>query len=225
MGQYRLWLHHREIDHDLRAQHTKYEQELAEIDEYVTRIENTVMQKENALLSVLIQHIHAQQQTASKIVDTTKVQSEQNGATHDHQYSQEYQTFPTTDYGQQTTSVSPALLAWSQLPNFDTHEIPIPTIEKTISSKNAIPVLPAATDHLLPSDLNTLFDQESPKDIQRSLPWWLRNIMRTSREEQKQQNLAPIDQQSMHINQRVERWFARRNKIAHHHEWQEDQKK
>ena len=179
-----------------------------------------------SLLAALMQQISAQRDAISKEADTIITPSEQNGATSEHTHHQQQQVPPPSNYGQQSTSVSPALLAWSQLPNFNTHEIHIS--EEQILPADALPILPDATDHLLPSDLNNLFDDE-PGGTQRSLPWWLRSIMRTPhqepQEEAEPQKTAPVDQQSMHVNQRVERWFARRNKLVHNSEWQEDQKK
>jgi hypothetical protein len=223
MGQYRLWLHHREIDQDLHTQQAAYDQELAAIDEQIAHIENTAMQSSNALVIALIQQFHAQKEANSKEADTIITPPEQDETIHETAPHRQRQVPLPSNYGQQSTSVSPALLAWSQLPNFNTHEIHIS--EEHILPADVLPMLPDATDHLLPSDLNSLFDDE-PKDTQRSLPWWLRSIMRTPHEEPEEpQKTAPIDQQSMHINQRVERWFARRNKLLHNSEWQEGQKK
>lgn len=222
MGQYRLWLQHREVDQDLRTQQAAYEQELTEIDEHIARIEQTTMHTSNALLTALMQQIHGQKQSISERVDETYIQTNYNGRIHSVVEGQIYHVPSPSIYGQSSTSVSPALLAWSQLPNFDTHEIHIS--EEHSLPENALPILPDVTDHLLPSDLNSVLEQDLQKDGQRSLPWWLRNIMKSAQEEQEPQKTAPIDPQSMRTNQRVERWFARRNKLAHRNEWQEGQK-
>jgi hypothetical protein len=221
MGQYRLWLQHRKVDQNLRKQQTVYEQELSEINEQIAHIENTAMQTNNMLLTALVQQIHMQRQTISKRVDTTEAQPEHNGATHENGHN--YQAPPPPHDMPQNTSISPTLLACSPLPNFDTHEIP--TSEEQMLPEHAMPILPDATDHLPPNDLHAFSDEELLKEIQRSLPWWLRNMIRTPQEDQEPQKTAPIDQQSIHINQRVEHWLTRRNQLAHNHGWQEGQKK
>lgn len=223
MGQYRLWLQQREVEQNLRKQQITCKQELSEIDEHIARIEKTTRQTSNALLTALMQHINMQKPATSQRTDTTGAQSEYNGATQETAHAQKYQTPPPSNYGQQMTPVSPPLLAWSHLPNFDTQDISIS--EEEILSADVIPVLPEEKNNLLPGDFSTLFEQEKPEENQASLPWWLRRLMQNNHEEQKPQEIASIDQQDTDPNQRVERWFARRTRLLHYNEWQEDQKK
>jgi hypothetical protein len=217
MGQYQLWLDHREIDQNLRRKQTTYKQELSKIDEHIARIENAAMQKHNALLTALMQQLKPQEHTTSKVTDTGGPQPEHNGATQANTNSQNYQTPPPSNYGQQKTSVAPALLTWDHRPNADTQDIH--TAEDEVLSADTMPVLPAATDH------HTLVDHESQQSGQASLPWWLRNLVQITHEEQEPQPTAPIDQQSIQTNQHVERWFMRRTKLVRYNEWQGGQKK
>jgi hypothetical protein len=220
MGQYQAWLNHREIDQNLRRKQITYKQELSKIDEHIARIENTAMQKDNALLNALIQQLKIQEHITSKITGTGGTQPEHNGATQANTNSQNYQTPPPPNYGQQNPSVSPALL---HPPHFAAQDTS--TSEDAVLSADTIPVLPAATDHLQPSNRHTLVDRDLQTSGPVSLPWWPRNLMQTTHKEPEPQSTTPIDQQSIQTNQRVERWFMRRTKLVHYHEQQKGQKK
>ena len=91
MGQYRLWLHHREIDQDLHKQQTSYKQELAEIDERIAHIEKTAIQGHNALFAALTQHIKLQEHANY----TTEVSPEYSSATQESANGHEKSTSPT----------------------------------------------------------------------------------------------------------------------------------
>jgi hypothetical protein len=223
MGQYQLWLDHREIDQNLRRKQITYKQELSKIDEHIARIENTAMQKNNALLTALMQQLKLQEHTTSKVTDAGGTKPEHNGATQANTNSQNYQTPPPSNYGQQNTSVTPALLTWDHRPNVDTQDRH--PAEDDVLSADTMSVLPATTDHLRLNNHHPLVDPESQQSGQASLPWWLRNLMQITHEEQEPQPTAPIDQQSRQTNQHVERWFMRRTKLIRYNEWQGDQKK
>ncbi len=223
MGQYQLWLDHREIDQNLRRKHIAYTQELAKIDEHIACIENTAMQRNNALLAALMQQLKLQEHTANKATDTGDTRPEHNGSTQTNPNSQIDQTPSPSSYGQQNTSVPSTLLTWGSSSNVETQDRD--TLEETVLSADTMPALPAATDHLQPSNRYTLVDHESQTNGQASPPWWLRNLMQIIHEEQEPQPTAPIDQQSIQTNQHVERWFMRRTKLIHYNEWQEGQKK
>jgi hypothetical protein len=98
------------------------------------------------------------------------------------------------------------------------------TSEEEITSFDATEVLPETTDLSLPSDPNILVNHKPQKNELDLLPWWLRHLMQTTPEEQEPQQTAPIDQQSTHTNERVERWFTRRTRLVHYDEQQESQK-
>jgi len=217
MEQYRLWLHHREIDQDLHKQKTSYEQELAEIDEDIARIEKTAIQGHNALFAALMQHIKLQEH-ANHI---TEVSPEYSSVTQEIANGQTYQAPPPANSEQQSSTVSPALPAWDQFSNLDTQDIY--RIEEKIVPVDAKQVLSEATDDLLPTDLNTLFEQEPQKYVQPSLPWWLRNRLQ---ENQKPQQTAPIYQPKAPVaHPRTEPLFARRTRLIPYNEGQEGQRK
>ena len=241
MVQYRLWLHHREVDQHLRGQQLRYEQELAAIDEHVACIETIAVQKDNALLTALIEHITTQEQRNNHRTDTTQVQPEYNGTTPIGLNRQKYQTPPPSNYGQQLWDerpadadlrheapgrrearplhVPPASSTWGDLPHSATQDRYTSEEELPLSDARALP--PEATDFPLPNDPNTHVDHKLPQNELDLLPWWLRHLMQTTPEEQELPPTAPIDQQSTHTNERVERWFTRRTRLVHYDERQE----
>ncbi len=241
MVQYRLWLHHREVDQHLRGQQLRYEQELAEIDEHVARIEKIAVQKDNALLTALIEQINTQEHINNHRTDTTQTQPEHNGAMQTSLNGQKYQTPPPSNYGQQgwdgrpadpdlrhqaqgrrearSLHVPPASSTWGDLPHFATQDMYTSEEELPLSDARAIP--PETTDFPLPNDPNTPVDHNLQKNELDLLPWWLRHLMQTTPEEQEPPPTAPIDQQSTRTNERVERWFTRRTRLVHYDERQE----
>jgi hypothetical protein len=243
MVQYRLWLHHREVDQHLRGQQLKYEQELAEINEHIARIEKMAVHKDNALLTALTQQINIQEHINNQRADTIQVQPEHSGATQTSLNRQKYQTPPST-YGQKgwdgrptdpalrreaqgrrqvrPQHAPPASSTWGDLPNFATQDTY--TSEAELPSLDTGTLLPETTEFPLSSDLNTPVDHKTQKNDLDLLPWWLRHLMHNTPGEQEPQQTAPIDQQSMHTNEGVERWFTRRTRLVHYDERQESQK-
>jgi hypothetical protein len=214
MGQYMLWMHHREIDQHLRGKQTIYEQELAEIDERIARIEKTAMQTNNALLTMLMQQIRFQEYTTNKVTVTTGTQPEYSGARQESTNSQNYQTPPSSNYGQPSTPATPPSSAWNQLLNLNAQEMPLP--DKQMLSAETAPVRPEELDPQPANDLHTLFKQELLKNAQPSLPWWLRNLMQNTNADQETQEIPPIDQQSIPTNPPVERETVRRTRLIHY---------
>jgi hypothetical protein len=224
MGQYRLWLHHRTIDQDLRDQLLTHKRELSEVDEHIACLEKTAMPTNNALLSMLTQQFKLQEHTTSNRTDTTATQLALNGTPQENTHIQNYQTPPPSNYGLQGNipqtadpgfaprppHVYPGLLAWGHLPNFSTQDIRI----SEAPSADSVPLVPATTDHPLPSDLHTLLDPES--QVNERLPWWLRNLVQSPPEEQEPQQTHSTDEQRIHTNQHIEHWFARRTRLIHY---------
>ena len=238
MVQYRLWLHHREVDQHLRGQQLTYKKELTEIDEHIASIEKMAMQADNALLKALIQQLNSHDHTT----ETKRRQIALNGTIQAEQNNQKHPAPPALHYGQQVWDEpqpvhdpkqqpphdpkaqplhsSPASSIWGEVPNFATQETH--TAEQEILSLDTISVLPEATDSPLSSAPNS--DHEPEQNETDLLPWWLRHLMQATPEEQDLPQTAPIDQQSTNTNERVERWFTRRTKLVHYDEWQESQK-
>src|ERR1700736_6293141 len=55
MGQYQLWLQHREIDQLLRAQLKTLVNELAQVDERMRILANSTLQVDNVIVQALLQ--------------------------------------------------------------------------------------------------------------------------------------------------------------------------
>lgn len=214
MGQYRLWLHHREIDQYLRGQQIINEQELAGIDERIARIEKTAMQTSNALLNALMQQLHIQEHTTPKITEISGVQSEFNAIRQESTNSQIYQTPPASNYEQQGISVFPPLSVWSQLLNLNAQETSLPNNQ--MLSAETVPVQPEETHPQSANQFNTLFRQEPQKNVQPPLPWWLRDLTQNTNEEQETQEMESVDQQSTPTNPLEERSVVRRTRLIHY---------
>jgi hypothetical protein len=59
---------------------------------------------------------------------------------------------------------------------------------------------------LLPEDMIAFFDEHEQTDPQLDLPWWLRKITVSSKD---QQAGRPIDHNSIRTNRLVQRWIER----------------
>lgn len=186
MGQYRQWLFYRDIDQQLTNQIQAFEQELAILQAEIRHLENDTTYSDNIILQTLI-----------------GIQQTRPGANRP--------SMPITTAADKKTaeqpagSVSPALFAWGQLPNFDTQDMQNPIVNAT--TQNPVPNPAASPDNLLPNDISSFVEGHSQTDPQLKVPWWLRNTRKTP--EQAPQNTSPIDQQSNRTNQLVERWFER----------------
>lgn len=234
MGQYRLWLHHRTIDQNLREQQVTHIQELSAINEHIARIENAKPSTTNTIITMLMQQLNSLENTNSGFTDITSIQPERNGAPQENADTKKHQTPPPSNYGLQgdnlqTTNPTlgprsqhtlPGLLAWSSLPNFTDQELDVP--EEPSATPNSIQ--PATTYHLSPADLHSL--QEPHTQTNEQLPWWLRNLMQSPQEEYEPSQPTPQLGSEAYPHpqgdQYVGHWFARRTRLVHYDEGQED---
>jgi hypothetical protein len=192
MGQYQQWLHYQAIDRHLRTQVEMLEEELSRLHEHLHLLEqqqqaapplndNPIMQ---ALLTNLQIHNTSHKSTTrntngSMLSPASELPSSENSET-----------------------ISPALLNWGGLPNFGPQEIkePLPVAEP------ALPLTSNPEIELLPEDMLAFFDEHTQTDPQLELPWWLRKITVSSKDEQ---GSRPIDQNSIRTNRLVQRWIER----------------
>ena len=99
-------------------------------------------------------------------------------------------------------TISTALRSWGGLPNFELYEIkePFPVDHQSPSFLNHSEI------ELLPEDMIAFFDEHEQTDPQLELPWWLRKITVSSKD---QQAGRPIDHNSIRTNRLVQRWIER----------------
>jgi hypothetical protein len=189
MGQYQQWLHYHEIDKRLSAQVEALEAELAQLQECLDLLD---YQQEigpltdNPIIQALVSHLPA------------NLVSPKSNA----RYVHETNNSSASDSSESGDSISPALLSWGGLPNFDLYEIK----EPFLVGDQAPPLFNRPEIELLPEDMIAFFDEHEQTDPQLELPWWLRNITVSSKDEQAGQ---PIDHNSIRTNRLVQRWIER----------------
>lgn len=204
MGQYRLWLHYREVDQQLRAELELLEKGLAHLQEQAGRLEESAACTDNVVIQALQAFTgpHTTQAPFEYIPDTPFEQVASNGG-----YDPTEQPALNGNTAEHpTTTVSRALFAWSNLPNFNTQEVPVP-----VPDTPALPPLPP-TPHpdvdSLSQDMSVLSDEQAQETPQLQLPWWLHNVIASSTTRQGDSN-GLIDQQSVRTNQLIQRWLER----------------
>jgi hypothetical protein len=184
MGQYQQWLHYQEINKRLGTQVEALEAELAELQECLDRLgqqHQVVSLTENPIIQALVVHL------PSLLVPP---------------HSNARYTLEINDSSESGDSLSPALLSWGGLPNFELYEIkePLPVDNQSPSFFNRPEI------ELLPEDMIAFFDEHEQTDPQLELPWWLRKITISSKDEQAGR---PIDHYSIRTNRLVQRWIER----------------
>jgi hypothetical protein len=185
MGQYQQWLHYQEIDKQLTTQVEALEAELARLQACLDSEEQlqseAIPLTNNPILQVLLAHLPVQHLPPESNVSYT------------HEINTSYES---------GDSISPALLNWGRLPNFEQFEIkdhsPVDNQEPPLISHSEL--------ELLPEDMLAFFDGIEHTDPQLELPWWLRNITISSKDKQAGR---PIDQNSIRTNRLVQRWIER----------------
>jgi hypothetical protein len=192
MGQYKLWLHYREVDQQLHAQLVQLTADLDALKQQTQDVpEDLSALSDNPILRALLAQLTPSpsatpplpQSTTTVLEDATRQNIEEVGV-----------------------PVSHALHALTSLPNFDSQLLPVPLMLST--SERSIETVYSVSPHpeldLLPEDLTTFVDEHTQTAPIRTLPWWLRN----SPDILKQEGQL-FDQQSERTNHLVERWLER----------------
>lgn len=217
MGQYQQWLHYRAVDQQLQAQLELLESELAQLQERAQPVEQCEPPPQDAVSS----SARFPQDTTieSSFLATNKIilalaasLAEQASSPLDEYTSTSgptSQQVPAPDHSAET--ISPALFAWSNLPNFETPIMPIepPVIFTSTFNPNLdhlLPHIPHQELVLLPEDMSSFIDENSLTDPQVELPWWLQNIAVASGANNSSE---PIDRESMRTNRLIQRWLER----------------
>ncbi len=142
MGQYQQWSYHREVDQQLQAQLERLEQELQPLLEQVALSGDVLSCTDNPIT----QAIAMQQSAESLFVDTSELSP----------IAGLFFT-STTDSEQSGETISPALSAWSRLPNLDTQKMQMQTAQST-NKEPEIEANPHPEATLLPEDMTTFID-------------------------------------------------------------------
>ncbi len=189
MGQYQQWLQYQEIHRHLSTQVEALEAELAKLQEYLDRLEQqykVASFSDNPIMQALVAHSRSQPIPPNDNVKSTL----------------ETHTPSVISSDQSGDTISTALRSWGGLPNFELYEIkePFPVDHQSPSFINHSEI------ELLPEDMIAFFDEHEQTDPQLELPWWLRKITVSSKD---QQTGYPIDHNSIRTNRLVQRWIER----------------
>lgn len=189
MGQYQQWLQYQEIHRRLSSQVEALEAEIAHLQGYLDQLgqqQGITSFIDNPIMQALAAHLPFQPASPG----------------HNANYTLESENPVESCSGEPGDSISPALRSWGGLPNFELYEI----------QESALPdnQLPSFFNHseieLLPEDMIAFFDEHEQTDPQLELPWWLRKITISSKDEQAGR---PIDHNSIRTNRLVQRWIER----------------
>src|SRR5437867_157195 len=115
MGRYQQWLCYRETEHELQAHLERLERELAQLQERIHDLEqngqqpSTALQGDNPILQALAISLNGQQQSSPISTIDTPLPSPA---------TQVPTSSPETGPNQPVETMSSALFAWGNLPNF-----------------------------------------------------------------------------------------------------------
>src|SRR5690242_21401969 len=124
MGQYQQWLYYQEVDRRLRADLEALEAELAQIQEQLGALEQTIPLPDNTIIRALAVSLdgHDRTQRPSKGTSIGNISSSVSGVAPDSS----------------SETISPALYGWGRLPNFGPQDMqePLSHVE------NSVPLTP-----------------------------------------------------------------------------------
>jgi hypothetical protein len=215
MGQYRLWLHYREVDRQLHSELELLEQKLVALQEQAGRLQATAS-TENIIIQALQAFLRTETAAEAAPNGLTAEHAPSNGTHAGNPVRGTDNASAGANVGEQTTgAISRALFAWSNLPKFDTQTIP------ALNSSSSAPIPPDLRPEagLLPAHLAAILAGRDQQSItQLSAPGWLANLTPSTTP-----GLIPVDQQSTRTDLLVQRWSERwRRRSADQHESEED---
>ncbi|MEO6889153.1 MAG: hypothetical protein ABI456_07880 [Ktedonobacteraceae bacterium] len=227
MGQYQQWLLYQEINQSLQAQLEALEAELATLQERARLLEHAIPQADNQLIQALTQGLLEEPGNNQEAISSPDAQplslpptilsasSGEGSAVWPAPSMNGTTNGAATDEAGQT--ISPALFAWSSLPNFVSQDI-----SESLSPEDAPQQIgPHQSMDLLPEDMSSFFADEhgqmyqlsEPADTPVMLPPWLHNISVSSGQNRR---VGPIDQEAIRTNRLVQRWLERWGRIPPH---------
>lgn len=179
MGQYQQWLYHREVDQQLRAQLEQLTQELQCLREQAARLEDDVSFADNPILQAV-----AMQQSAEALLVADQPATNRAVAATDREQP----------------GISPALFAWSRLPNLDTQEIHTTPFTP---QEPEMPSTPRPEVTLLPEDMAAFIDIHTQTIPRLRIP---RLVSQDKRKAPAEQGAGPDDRTDYSIQRWRERW-------------------
>lgn len=188
MGQYQQWLHFQEVDRRLRVDLEALEVELAQVQEQLHTLKQNIPLSDNIIIRALAASLD--DRSAPSDEPAEHLSGSTSSSTSDAATNQSPET------------ISPALYAWAELPNFGSQNIQ----EPFSNSDSSVPLTPHPEMALLPEDMVTFFDEHEQTEPQLELPWWLSKIVTSANGTHR---ASPIDKESMRTNYLVQRWQER----------------
>jgi hypothetical protein len=209
MGQYQQWLHHREVDEQLGKRLDQLQTELALLQAQAhTLTETTSSSSDNMIIQALLSAHNAEVANNQFSAQTALPQQlfidesrEETATPHNILKPQAAEEEVTT------APVSPALLAWSRLPNLDAQKMQLPAASTHRSGALS------GEKGLLPQDMTTFFHQHTRPVPRPNIPAWLENVISAPIAPDQLPN-NPVDQQTLRTNRLVERWLERWRKTS-----------
>jgi hypothetical protein len=194
MGRYQQWLHYKEADQQLRVRLEQLEGELAQAKERARQLEEKTAalgSEENVIIQALlrppVQALSPVQEEAIQIDNALPANRAE----------------ATNETVLPSIPVSPALFAWSRLPNFDSQKMQV--LQGNEGSPATIPSTPHSESDLLPLNLEAFFPEETlPTPL-------LHQEMVPSTPNVSQ---VPVDRQAKRTDRLVQRWLERWGKTT-----------
>jgi len=182
MGQYRQWLHHRQVDLQLHTLKEHLVTELGRVQEQ--HLDPSPLTSDNHIVQALTRSVLA---PAVTMQEQGAVQPAING------------------HLQQGETISQALFDYNRLPNLDPLLIPEkPAFPKQPPEKHTFaPRLPTQESNPLPNSVGASLDEHGQTEPQVALPWWFRNTALSEASD------AQPDSQNARTNKLVQRWLER----------------
>ena len=179
MGQYRQWLHYRDIDRHLHLQREQLTHEIAHLQEQLHCLEAAHPDVNNSIVQALITQQTIQSVQPRAITPPTSISSLSPDV-------------PLPEWVREETR--------QYTPNPQT---PLPTVPPTSHTYASLPPLPHPMHPQYPQYPQSQNDDISaPTDPQITIPHWLRRAASVSQS-------GPLDPQGVQTNRLVQRWLER----------------
>ncbi|GAC1389333.1 MAG: hypothetical protein NVS4B11_13790 [Ktedonobacteraceae bacterium] len=184
MGQYRQWLHYRQVDRQLHTQKEHLTTALARLQAQITCLDAPPLDTNNCVIQALTLSMKTSATSSQVLITDQSLENE---------------------HLQQPEAISQALFDHSRLPDLE------PTLAKdraepALSEQPMhtwAPPIPHKAIDFIPEDMVALVDEHTQTEPQIALPWWLHNATLAATQGN------GLDQQNIRTNKLVQRWLER----------------